>query len=313
MTAELIMPSVRDLNHPHGGHWEHHALPQRPHFSHTRSQSYQLPNNSNIDSTPITTTSQHTSPLHTPGATSPTSPGTRSLAATRQARPLFMPAVLRPTEFSSKLPRSPKNEDGPESPADLNLQRVNSSFISLPGLSMIGSRLSRRSTGDSGKAMDCDLDPELFPEVSGEPTRKHWKPDPHASMCDDPTCQRTFNYFNRRHHCRKCGNIFCDSHSAQTIPLDQDLNYNPRGSPSRSCGHCFTQFIAWKSRNNSQASSDQGSSVDTAAGPMPGTAIPTGSASPVPTSSPSGSVTLGYARGPEVAASVPRDWNWSTF
>lgn len=33
------------------------------------------------------------------------------------------------------------------------------------------------------------------------------------------TCQRTFGTFLRRHHCRRCGESFCQDHSSQIIPL----------------------------------------------------------------------------------------------
>ncbi|TDZ18357.1 FYVE-type zinc finger-containing protein [Colletotrichum orbiculare MAFF 240422] len=156
------------------------------------------------------------------------------------------------------MPRTPKVEDM-DGEDLLCLRRANSSFINLPAFSVIGQKLTRRSTGDSGKVVDLELDPDLFPNVNGEPTRKHWKPDTESTMCDDPTCKRNFNTFTRRHHCRRCGNIFCGPHSANAIPLDEDCNYNPRGALSRACFHCFTEFKVWKSRNGSRSGSDQSS------------------------------------------------------
>jgi hypothetical protein len=129
------------------------------------------------------------------------------------------------------------------------------------------------------------------------------QPDHESTVCDHATCRKTFNYFTRRHHCRKCGNIFCDTHSAYEIPLDQNAYYNPRGVPSRACAHCYSQFKEWRSRANSQSSSNlssDNSSLETPASPI--NASPTAVAGhPVTTLS------------PEVAQSVPRDWNWSTF
>lgn len=138
------------------------------------------------------------------------------------------------------------------------------------------------------------------------------QPDQESTVCDHATCKRHFSYFTRRHHCRKCGNIFCDTHSAFEVPLDQDADYNPRGVPSRACAHCYAQFKEWRSRASSQpppTSHDSPENVqqrlDTPASPV--------SASPVSTSPavPSG---LGMPlHSPDAAHSVPRDWNWSTF
>ena len=123
------------------------------------------------------------------------------------------------------------------------------------------------------------------------------QPDPESSICDDPTCKRHFSTFIRRHHCRRCGNIFCDWHSSFAVPLDQDANFNPRADPSRSCHHCFDQFKAWHSRNNSQTSSSAASSEGP--GTTPTTPVAAG-----------GPVLPSHV---DMAASVPRDWNWSTF
>lgn len=104
------------------------------------------------------------SPLSTSGSTSPTSP------KNRPPRPIYMPAVLRPTEFPSKaVPVSPKPEDGVD--ADERTIRSNASFMSMGALG----RLSRRSTDDSGKCVDESWNLDMFPKPSAAPTRAHWK------------------------------------------------------------------------------------------------------------------------------------------
>lgn len=126
--------------------------------------------------------------------------------------------------------------------------------------------------------------------------------DRESAICDEPSCTRHFGAFTRRHHCRRCGNIFCALHSRHTVPLDQDANYNPNAapSPSRSCGHCFAEFRAWSSRNSSRSSSQSAS----AAGAVPTSPVAVGGKL---------LVGRGAAAAAEAAASVPRDWNWSTF
>ncbi|GJC95587.1 FYVE zinc finger [Colletotrichum higginsianum] len=268
MATDLIMPTPADQRGP--------FYPQdRPHFSHAPALSQ-----------------PHLASQH-PHDGSPTSPKS---CLTESVHPVYVPAVLRPNKHHSKKPRAPKPEDN-DGDDLLCLRRSNSSFVSLPGFSVLGQKLSRRSTGDSGKVIDLELDADLFPQVTGEPTRKHWKPDTESVMCDDPTCKRKFTPLNRRHHCRRCGNIFCHTHS------NEDCNYNPRGSLARACFHCFTEFKVWKSRNGSRSGSDQSSdSSDTPSSPIV--------ASPVAPTMPG---MLPPTKGPEIAASVPRDWSWSTF
>ncbi|GAW12805.1 hypothetical protein ANO14919_021760 [Xylariales sp. No.14919] len=241
--------------------------------------------------------SRQVSPLSTSNNGSPTSPKPYHR---QRLRPLYMPAVLRPTERPYK---GNKHEGEPQTPfqdGDRPMSSANS-FISLTGLGA-WSRLSRRSTGDSGECTESEWDLDLFPKPTAPPTRLHWKPDPEAQICDEPSCLRHFNYWTRRHHCRRCGNIFCDLHSAFGIPLDQDANYNPRGMVSRACAHCYSEFQAWRGRTNSQASSDD-SSVKLISQTAP--------ASPLVTT-PTG-ITLQTPHPAEVAMSVPRDWHWSTF
>ncbi|CAI4219506.1 unnamed protein product [Parascedosporium putredinis] len=243
MATELIMPSVN--TQPGYGFYD------RP--QHHRSQSYQIPQRG-VNYTGVSSLSSSNS-----SGNSPTSP---KAYHTRQARPLFMPAALRPNE----------------------------------------------STGDSGKAFEEDedeLDVDMFPDVTALPTKQHWKPDPASTVCDDPTCKRTFGYFTRRHHCRRCGNIFCDTHSSNAVILDQDANYNPRGSPSRACNHCHTEYQSWRSRNSSRNSSSASSEIAgaSASGPKACNSI---------AASANALASLDLAKA-SVAASVPRDWNWSTF
>ncbi|KAI9471218.1 hypothetical protein BX667DRAFT_509125 [Coemansia mojavensis] len=52
-----------------------------------------------------------------------------------------------------------------------------------------------------------------------------WEPDSSAVSCRQ--CGRSFTLFLRRHHCRRCGLLFCDSCSSQRVLL---------ASPTTQCG-----------------------------------------------------------------------------
>lgn len=56
--------------------------------------------------------------------------------------------------------------------------------------------------------------------------REQWQPDCSSALCSFPFCTAIFapstSYFAfgpRRHHCRKCGLLFCSSHSNNRAPL----------------------------------------------------------------------------------------------
>ncbi|KAK2595776.1 Zn finger protein [Conoideocrella luteorostrata] len=287
MAAELIMPTL-PADQQQSRHFLANNTRMRP--QHTRSRSYQVPQGLQIS--PLDTSTMPQNQIYS------TPPSPTSQHRQQGGRPMYMPAVLRRCdEFPApKVTRCRTAGSTSSTDSDSTLRRANTAIMSIPGLVMFGQRLSRRSTGEGNKTLDGEWKLDAFPQVTGVPTRKHWKPDTEASICDDATCKRTFNYFVRRHHCRKCGNIFCDWHSSAALPLDQDANFNPRASASRTCNHCFEEVKVLHSRNNSQSSSSASSEAP------PPTPI---NAPPVPGVTPPHKA--------EVAASVPRDWNWSTF
>lgn len=45
------------------------------------------------------------------------------------------------------------------------------------------------------------------PNKDFEPLQTHWKPNSATNTCE--SCRVTFNLFRRKHHCRRCGGIFC--------------------------------------------------------------------------------------------------------
>ncbi|CAJ0842755.1 11392_t:CDS:2, partial [Entrophospora sp. SA101] len=51
---------------------------------------------------------------------------------------------------------------------------------------------------------------------------KRWVEDDEVSTCQQPGCDVNFNLWNRRHHCRRCGYIFCNTHSAYSMLLFPD-------------------------------------------------------------------------------------------
>lgn len=204
--------------------------------------------------------------------------------------PMYIPAVLRPTERPHRAsPLTPPRS-------------VHGSTDSLDGTAT-GRPISRRSTTDSkkkalGKVAEDEpaIPTDDLCAITGPPTREHWKPDAHALICDAPVCQTSFSLLQRRHHCRHCGHVFCNTHSSFTIPLDQDAEFHPNGPHCRACEHCYTQFCAWKAARIERRAAGNVGQPGASAGSTPIVGA--------------GKREVGQKT---VASSVPRDWNWSTF
>lgn len=69
----------------------------------------------------------------------------------------------------------------------------------------------------------------------------NWVPDESVTVCQDPDCEKKFSFFTRKHHCRRCGNIFCSSHISHKMKLSLiDLKYDPLlGVEGKVCDDCF--------------------------------------------------------------------------
>ncbi|OIW06299.1 hypothetical protein TanjilG_17673 [Lupinus angustifolius] len=65
--------------------------------------------------------------------------------------------------------------------------------------------------------------------------KDHWVPDEAVSKCT--ACGGDFGAFNRRHHCRNCGDIFCDKCTHGRIALTADEN----AQPVRVCDRCMAE------------------------------------------------------------------------
>ncbi|CAH9088337.1 unnamed protein product [Cuscuta epithymum] len=65
--------------------------------------------------------------------------------------------------------------------------------------------------------------------------KDHWVPDESVTKCTN--CRTDFNAFVRRHHCRNCGDIFCDKCTQGRIALTEDDN----AQPVRVCDQCMAE------------------------------------------------------------------------
>lgn len=70
-------------------------------------------------------------------------------------------------------------------------------------------------------------------------SRDFWMPDESCRLCYD--CESHFTLFNRRHHCRLCGRVFCSKCTSNWIPMlssQQNISLED-WDKIRACNFCF--------------------------------------------------------------------------
>jgi hypothetical protein len=184
--------------------------------------------------------------------------------------PLYRPAVLRPLS----RPLSPTSDE-------------------------VFFKSEYSVSSEAPDTVDLSSEPEEDTAPTGPPSREHWKPDSLASICDAPACTRNFGLVVRRHHCRRCGNVFCHSHAARFLPLSQTGRVHPQGQSSRVCDGCWEDIARVRAARRSGSVS----SASSLSGSPPSAVMMRPRAVEALKESAKGSY----------VGSVPRDWSWSTF
>ncbi|KAL3632105.1 hypothetical protein CASFOL_025089 [Castilleja foliolosa] len=70
-------------------------------------------------------------------------------------------------------------------------------------------------------------------------SRDFWMPDQSCPVCYE--CDSQFTLFNRRHHCRLCGRIFCSKCTSNRIP-SRPKSSSEEWDKIRVCNYCFKQW-----------------------------------------------------------------------
>lgn len=268
---------------------------------------------SNNTSPPAT---QHTQMIQPPQfnafPTSPFSNFTHLPAPCRQLHPpkslLYRPAVLRSIE------RPARGENSPLTPPASSATSVNEDYVGdgeyKNGMDIrnagYGGYLGREDHGIAGL--------EEEGKVTGPPGKGHWKPDAEAVTCDAAMCVKNFSFVLRRHHCRRCGNVFCAQHTAHTVPLNQNARFHIQGYQERACDNCwndYTRLLETK-RPDYLSSSNSSSSTLSNNHPSPSSPVMNMGVRGTGPGGGKGMDGLGTKVGSYVG-SVPRDWSWSTF
>lgn len=80
--------------------------------------------------------------------------------------------------------------------------------------------------------------------INGQASTKHWIDDNNVTQCEG--CKKPFRWFRRRHHCRKCGKVFCADDVRYQVGLDRMLNFSLLGQPSKVCSGCAHDFQVFR-------------------------------------------------------------------
>ncbi|XP_018569560.1 myotubularin-related protein 3 isoform X2 [Anoplophora glabripennis] len=88
----------------------------------------------------------------------------------------------------------------------------------------------------AGESQRSDMSWVAIEEASLADCQTLWVPDHAVSRCTG--CGTEFWLGRRRHHCRKCGKIFCADCSENSTPLPSEQLYNP----VRVCTGCYSQL-----------------------------------------------------------------------
>ncbi|CAI9110974.1 OLC1v1011095C1 [Oldenlandia corymbosa var. corymbosa] len=85
----------------------------------------------------------------------------------------------------------------------------------------------------------------------GNEEKDHWVPDEAVTKCT--ACSSVFSAFNRKHHCRNCGDIFCDKCTQGRTPLTADAD----AQPVRVCDRCLAE-VTQRLSNTKEAATKVG-------------------------------------------------------
>lgn len=78
-------------------------------------------------------------------------------------------------------------------------------------------------------------------EISQEITKSHWVPNDIRPNCSNKACRFKFTLFKRQHHCRKCGEVFCNDCVSYYAPLSLLANFDPQGRRYKVCKSCYDE------------------------------------------------------------------------
>ncbi|ODQ79158.1 hypothetical protein BABINDRAFT_149083 [Babjeviella inositovora NRRL Y-12698] len=161
-------------------------------------------------------------------------------------KPMYLPAVLRPPpemsiDVNSNLP--PQNQRHPELEGSNPQEGLGPRRPQNPGQNfhntLIASTLRKQTLTSASSVRSVSLISTLREE---QPTRNHWRKNESRGSCS--YCLKQFTFFTRRHHCRRCGDLFCADHVSHSVNLDYEAQFTLGGVGclSKVCDWCIRDY-----------------------------------------------------------------------
>lgn len=197
-----------------------------------------------------------------------------------------------------------------------SVHSTSSSIISEYGRK-IGSWLSGNVHHSSSSYHGPTVGVDVIP-----PTRSHWVSDSKRQSCK--YCHKLFTFWDRKHHCRHCGDIFCQQHVRHWLYLDSQAKFVIGGSGvgvlSKICDGCLEEYERVVREGPSSATSNNDATSSTENLQNLGNSHTTCRAEDFTngidttlSSEPNQDPGKKRERLDSVVGSVPADWNWSSF
>lgn len=245
-------------------------------------------------------------------------------------KPLYMPAVLRDVSETNITMNDVVRPASPQHTLTSGTQnfnpRRNQSGSSQASINSTHSSIlesCKRHISSFFFAGNDHINPESIGlEAPAPPTREHWLPDSKRSSCH--YCHKIFTFLERKHHCRHCGDIFCQQHLAHWLYLNSNAEFiiggGGVGTLSKICDNCLGDYESMV--KNPDVKSKK-LTKQLAKGNVPNASIRASQSDQSPRSPEAINVEQdsngdsapndkGDVIG-SVVGSVPADWNWSSF
>ncbi|PQE20950.1 FYVE zinc finger protein [Rutstroemia sp. NJR-2017a BBW] len=113
-------------------------------------------------------------------------------------------------------------------PIGVAISRDLSSDEETPRVSRSSSRPTQRYTSEREAARNEVIVPR-------------WQPDAEVTKC--PICYTAFGWLNRKHHCRKCGRVVCNSCSPHRITIPYQYIVQPPDHPSQYSSITYNRLL----------------------------------------------------------------------